>query len=1058
MFTPNRRLEGVTSNTLMTLPPRTQLGLALRPVLACLFALVLFAPSAWAAEDGKFAFDLPAGKAVETLRMAAQQAGIEIMFPEELVRDTRTPAVAGRHSPLEVLTLMLADTALKVLRDEKTGAFAITRNSDPNGPGAPPMSERPTAANVASPDDVITLEAFRTTGSLLPGASTFTSPTPVLVVERVQLLLATPASIVDGIKQLPAVTPGGGQTVGGGTGNNSANFLNLRGLGQTRTLTLLDGNRFTPGGPTGQVDSNLIPQELLSHVDIVTGGASAAYGSDAVGGVINYVLNKEFTGLRTSVHFGVAERGDNQEYKASFAYGTPYLDGRGHFMFSAEYLKSEGVNGDGRRFRRELPSMMPDPANTGSLIRVADVRTPFTPGGLIITGAGGSAANNAAFRGIMFGENGVRQSYNYGSPTNTVGRNSGFQSGGDGLRVGTTQEIVRPLERQNLFARTDFKLTENFTLYFQGAVSATDMTVQNSPTNHTLTIKRTNPFLNQAAPELVAQMTALGVTSLTMNRTTLENGLTETQVTTENLFGLLGFNATIGDWRWHTSFQRGTNDLDIPVNNNLIRSRMTLATDAVLSGGSILCASASINPDCVPFNPFGIGAPSQAALDYVMGRSEFNNYTSQQVADTSFSGELFSLPAGPVTIALGAHWRKLESQTTVDALSIAGGYRLANNKPFYGAYEISEQFVETEVPLLENAGLAKALTLNLSARRTDYSTTGTENAWKTGLVWRLNDQFRVRVSHSRDIRAPNLDELFLAGVQTNGVVNDSLTGKTYIAVPNIRSGNIDLQPETAFSTILGFTYQPAGIPGLSLAVDTYIIEIEDAIFFTGGVTAVQQCNLDPTSPLCAFVSRGPNLADPNAVIQTRTSPVNLNRQTMQGTDFEISYKVPMDRFFTSFDAGGLRVRAIASYVDENVLVGPLAPGRNQAGNSIRNSTAGTEAMPRVRGLLSLNHTRGPIASFLQLRYIGGMTWDKTRTLGVNTDFNDVASAAYFDGQVSYRTKLMGREVEVFLSVQNLLDKDPVFSPRTGGATPLPTEPGLFDQIGRMYRLGLRTAF
>ena len=152
--------------------------------------------------------------------------------------------------------------------------------------------------------DVVALETFSVSGSHIKGASTFTAPTPVLVIDSAALSFTAPINMAEGLKQLPTIAPGGGQTNGGGTGNSSANFLNLRGLGVTRTLTLLDGRRFTPSGPTGQIDANLIPQGLVSHVDVVNGGASAAYGSDAVGGVVNFVLNKEFTGFKSDVVAG----------------------------------------------------------------------------------------------------------------------------------------------------------------------------------------------------------------------------------------------------------------------------------------------------------------------------------------------------------------------------------------------------------------------------------------------------------------------------------------------------------------------------------------------------------------------------------------------------------------------------------------------------------------------------------------------------------------------------------------------------------------------------------
>ena len=419
-------------------------------------------------------------------------------------------------------------------------ASASAQSVNPSSPTKSPTPV-PGAANLAG--EVLQLETFNVSGSLIVGASTFTSPTPVLVVDQTSLLAAAPINLADGLKQLPSLAPGGGQTVGGGTGNNSANFLNLRGLGVTRTLTLLDGRRFTPSGPTGQVDVNLMPQGLVDRVDVVNGGASAAYGSDAVGGVVNFVLNKEFVGFKTDFLLGQSQKGDNQEYKGSVTFGTKYLNGRGHLVFSGEYVESKGVNGDGRDFRREETNQIPEPGNTTKVIRVADIRSPFTPGGNIINGAGGTAANNALIRGIKFGPGGTQSPYDYGRFSTTIGTANGFQSGGDGFRIGTSQEIVRPLTRKNFFLRNDFKLLENFAFFVEGGFSETQMDQQNSPTTHLLTIRSDNAFLNRAAPDLVARMTTLGVTSFTMNRLTLERGLTVSKVNDQNRRVLVGFNA-----------------------------------------------------------------------------------------------------------------------------------------------------------------------------------------------------------------------------------------------------------------------------------------------------------------------------------------------------------------------------------------------------------------------------------------------------------------------------------------------------------------------------------
>jgi outer membrane receptor protein involved in Fe transport len=446
-----------------------------------------------------------------------------------------------------------------------------------------------------------------------------------------------------------------------------------------------------------------------------------------------------------------------------------------------------------------------------------------------------------------------------------------------------------------------------------------------------------------------------------------------------------------------------------------------------------------------------------------MGTTLFDETTSQDVADTKLTGNLFTLPAGPLAVAAGAQWRSLKSTTTTDALSIANGYRLANNQPFSGDYTIMEEFVETQIPVLKDLPVAKKVTASLAGRHTNYSTSGDANTWKAGVVWQLDSDLRLRASRSRDIRAPNINELFSAGRQTNGNISDNFpggTGLTFQAVPNLNVGNLNLKPEVAHSSVVGFVYQPSWLQGASFAVDFYSTKISDAIFVAGGQDAVRECDLNPASPLCSFVTRGATSASPRAVIRTQTSSVNLNSEFSRGVDFEASYRVPLNSWFPATQPGTLTVRTVAGYIDEYSRVSPLAPTINFAGNGLANAASGASAMPRIRGTFSLNHSRKALSSFLQMRYIGRMTWDKTRILGVTTDYNDVPSTAYFDGQVAYRLPTMRQrwQTEIYLNIANILDREPTYAPRSGGATPIPTDPGLFDQVGRMFRVGVRTRF
>ena len=880
------------------------------------------------------------------------------------------------------------------------------------------------------------------TGSRLPASSTFISPTPTTTLTADQLQISAPESLAAGLRTLPSIVPGGGPTAGGGTAAGGQNFINMRGLGNDRTLVLVDGRRYVPSGPNIQIDTNLIPQALVQRVDVVTGGASAAYGSDAVGGVVNFILDKRFSGVKGNVGLGMADEGDNHEKRASLAFGTGFAGGRGHVIGSVEYFDGDGLDGSSREFRRTAPNMIRNPSGAPTWVRIPDLRTPFTPGSVIITGAGGSAANNLVFQGRQFLGRSEPVPYNWGTyATRTA---TGSQNGGDGLRVSTGQEIVRPLHRETAFLHSTFEFTDSLRGFVQAVHGDTESPFQSSPITRTITIRRDNAFLVQAAPQLVAEMTSRGVTSLSVNRLVRESGVSLNVNKNESTNFAAGLEGDIGKWKWEVSAERGENRNHNFLDPNLILNNFTLAIDAVVNPATqaIVCRSMLTNPTngCVPFNPIGEGSPSAAALAYVSGVSEFTTRTRQTFADAQIAGTLFNLPAGEVSAVVGAEYRKINSVTVADPLSNAGAFRLVNQQDFRGEYNIKEVFAETNIPLLSGLPGLQQLDLNLAGRRTDYSTSGGVTTWKAGLNWQVIEQLRFRSTYSRDIRAPNLLELFATGRQNNITVVDTRTNQTYFSVPNRTFGNVNLQPERARTLVFGFVAEPSNIEGLRLAVDYWNIRINNAIANIGGQDAVTQCNLsNQTSAICSFVTRDPTT---NVVTATQTAPFNLTVQKTHGLDFEASYRT-----------GPWSVRALAGTVRENISLSPLVL------NPLDDAGTNTASQPKWRASLSTGFERGAWDVSLQGRYLASTVWDRTRNvLGVDTDFNSVGSMFYLDGQVSWKTKSWGGKQSWYVNIQNILDRAPPFAPNTGGATPLPTNPNLYDQVGRMWRAGVRFEF
>ncbi|MDB5580290.1 MAG: hypothetical protein JWR80_5466 [Bradyrhizobium sp.] len=937
---------------------------------------------------------------------------------------------------------------------QATAEQAASQAADAPAVAAPQVDSAPAADTQAQAASDIVV-----TGSRLGHASTFTSPTPVTSVSATELKAAGPATIAQGLEQLPSVVPGGGQTAGGGSFNGGQNYLNLRGLGTARTLILVDGRRFVPSGPNNLVDTNLIPEGLVSRVDVVTGGASAAYGSDAVAGIVNFILDKRFTGLKVDLSSGISQQGDNAEYKGTLTFGTSLLDNKLHLVASGEYFNSDGVTGDDRANRRTAANQIRNPAGTPTFAHATDIRTPYTTGGLVVIGGGGTAANNARFEGLQFNSGGGVSPYDYGTLATDIGVASGTQNGGDGFRVSTGQEVVRPLRRAAVFAHADFELSNSVSLFAEGSYANTLSVSQTSPNVRTLTISRSNPFLLAAAPQLVADMTTYGVTSLTVNRLIVERGPTQSHNGNRTMRLLGGVEGKLGGWSWNASYQYGQNRQHQFYTNNLLLPNITRAVNAVSSGGQTVCADTlSADPavraaaaGCVPFNPFGYGAPSAASLDYVVGTNlVFDTVTQQHVVDANVTGDVFKLPAGAVSIAVGGEYRSISSRTVADPLSNAAAFRVSNTPDFYGHYDIKEIYGEIGIPILKDSAIARSLDVNVAARHTEYSTSGGVNTWKGGVSWQVVDGVRFRVTRSRDIRAPNLMELYATGAQTNLTIDDTLfTGKTYTAVPTVVVGNPNLKPEVAETLVTGIVLQPAFLSGFSVAVDYYNIRVQGAIGTINGGDAVKQCNLsNQTSALCALVTRDPVTQAP---IKVLSSPVNLAAQRTSGIDLESSYRVPLG-------AGRLTLRLLGTYVFRNLTTSPLILNPvDDAGNGTPQSNLGF-AQPKFRATGVVNYDTKLLSVYLQGRYIGPLTWDKTKVLGKDTDFNHVAPQFYLDGQLAIKLPFLSKGGEFYINVQNLLNHQPPYDPASAGATPLPTDPHLYDEVGRMFRFGIHAKF
>lgn len=882
----------------------------------------------------------------------------------------------------------------------------------------------------------------------------YDAPTPTTIVGAAEIAAQAPANIADFVNELPSLagsTTPRGNIASISTGLAGLNALNLRQLGANRTLVLLDGQRVAGSHLTGLVDINQFPQGLISRIDVVTGGASASWGSDAVAGVVNFVLDKEYTGIKGEVQGGLTTYGDAFNYRLSLAAGSGFADNRGHILLAAEHSYNEGIKGIGKRDWYDGSKIFFNPAYTAAngqpqlLVGPHVGFSTATPGGIITSGP---------LRGTHFGPGGVPLQFNYGPIVNDP-----FMQGGDWeyADFAKSGDLDPELSRQNVFARLSYDLTDHLRVFAQGsygrAVSHYGAVTPWYFGN--IAIRSDNAFIPASVATRVA---ALGLTSFNLG--TLNQDLGPAPITTKrnSWRGVVGasgdFEALGSAWSWDAYGQRGKTDSYLG-SQQIVTANYTRAIDAVRGpNGSIVCRSSLTDPTngCVPYNIFGVGVASEAARNYVLGTAVLKTELTQDVVAGTLRGEPFSTWAGPVSIATGLEHRREKVESSTDPLSPTRAYFAGNFVATFGSYNVDEVFLETVVPLAKDQPFAETLDLNAAVRATDYSTSGYVTTWKIGATYSPVDDITFRVTRSRDIRAPNLAELFQAGQTSTTSIADPFRGNANTTVFQVTSGNIGLKPEKADSLGLGVVLRPRFLPGFGASVDYYDIRIDDAISTVNAAGLVNQCFLG-NSAFCSQITR--NAA--NVITTVSVLPVNVAKQISRGLDFDVSYRRP----FLGGDVGLrlLATRYLKNYTNDGITPATDTVGTNGVNASLRNS------LPKWRYNATIGWDRDPIAVSLTARgfsdgvyntsYIECTSGCPTSTpANMTINDNDVSGAIYFD--TNFTLKLPGGN-EAYFAVDNIANKDPVqvaYGPSVGQA-PISINPLLYDVLGRTFRVGLR---
>ncbi|SEN44610.1 TonB-dependent Receptor Plug Domain [Sphingomonas gellani] len=974
----------------------------------------------------------------------------------------------------------------------QNGLPTTTSTADPAGPDQLTRETTVNQDSAAPPSqsgaDVVV------TGSRIT-SSGFTAPTPTQVIGAEQIARNAQSNIFTTIAQLPSLQGSTGASTGTNStssGTQGLSSFSLRGLGTIRTLTLLDGQRVVGANVTGVPDVSLFPQLLVKRVDVVTGGASASYGSDAVGGVVNFITDKRFEGIKANAQFGISDYGDDETALFQVAWGKSFANDRLHLILSGEYDSEAGVpagsfgeDAPGRRdWYRTTTLLNRGITNDGApqyLYRDHAQAYQYTKYGLISAGPLQGTAfdvNGNPFP-FQYGSNGV-PSRNASGTVSGCYTSGGFCVGGDlSGNVGIGTSLKSSLERMNGYGRVGFDLDADNEIY--AAVNIAKVNSSNQPNpgaaKSGLTIQCSNPFV----PLSVQQ--ACAANNITQFQYGLSNAiLPNIKVSPSRkqyrfVGGATGKLPFVGgDWRYDVYYEHGENITDIHVDNITLTPRYNAAIQAIRLNGDIVCANPIARANgCVPINIFGGNTPSDAALAYLEPENGPFQHTrqTQDVISANISGEPFALWAGPVSIATGVEWRRefyrvtgdpygngLDFGSQYDANYPADPLLSTNGNNWYagnyqsgtGRYNVLESFLETNIPLLNSDALGRA-NLNAAGRATRYSTSGTVYTWKVGGTWDTPlDGLRLRAVTSRDVRAPNLSELFAAPISVNvpNFTNPFTNGSVNIFQNTI--GNPDLKPERARNTELGIVFaRPKWLPGFSVSFDYYDIKIDGVIAALSAQQVVNLCFSGVTATCGAFDLSGTS-QQPFVNVQS----FNLASIKTSGFDIEASYQMTRPLGLP----GNLTLRGLGT----NVRKFTTDTGLPRT-TPIDAAGANSGATPDWKWLAIETWDGGDWTLLLQQRWfsdgvIGHQYVEcSAGNCPVSTvnnptiDRNFMAGAFYFDvgGSVNLANKLTA-----YFKVDNLFNRDPEPSPQTN--TGVDINPALYDTIGRFYRVGLRYNF
>ncbi len=919
------------------------------------------------------------------------------------------------------------------------------------GIAAPAWAQTDPAPDTATPaqDDAIVVTGSRLGGLQLEQAS------PIAIVSAKEIALSGHVNVENIIKDLPQLVPsvtGASNNPGGGVAT-----ADLRGLGSTRTLVLVNGRRYVAYDADQIVDLNTIPAGLIERVDIVTGGRSAVYGSDAIAGVVNFVMKRDFSGVQANTNYRINEQGDGGTFNSNILLGGNFADGRGNATLYFDYTKRDGITQGSRDYSRQ------------ALVDDGE-------GGLIAGGSG-------SIEGTRFAIGGVNRKFE------TDGSYTPYNSATDAYNYAPANYLQVPQKRFLMSAQTNYEVSKAFNVYAEGQLINNRVKNQLAATPFTGSVQldADSSLLSAGSRALLGGLDTDrdGYVTSTIYRRLTEVGPRVSSTDNTAYRALLGANGDIGGgWNYDAYYSYAKTRTVEKQTGNVSRSRVLQALKTTYdAGGNLVCSDTSNG--CVPLNIFGAGNISDAAAAFISIPTQNTSTISEQVASASISNKnLFDLGAGPAGIVFGTEYRKEQGSYNPDfALSSGDVVGFNGGEGLGGGYDVKEVYTEVAVPLLADMPFVHRLEVNGAYRYSYYSTAAKSvNTYSGGAVWSPIRDVSLRGQYARAVRAPTVSNLYSGASQdfptatdpctsavavTNANLNASclaagvpaaLLGTAYdggsTQIQTINGGNPNLREETSDTYTAGIVLQPSFLHGFSFTADYYKISIDNYISTAGTANLIRACFGDATNNYtpydASYCSSLPRDANSYAITDAANTLQNTGGVKTRGVDFEARYRTALGFGAFGSDTSNLDLRFSGTRLiafDYNPVAAIPDLTLNCAGKF--GVTCGN---PYSKWRLSTRATyaTGPVTVSVLYRHLSAVKDDdSTTTYAVET----IKAYDYIDLTAAFEVK-PGFTWSV--GVNNLFDKQPpILGDNQEQAN---TYPSTYDPYGRAFFMATSIRF